>query len=91
VAAVITTQGEEAVSYDELRYRLDASLAEWARQVADESTLRELVVNFYCKSHPELGCEFLHKSFREYLFAEAVLAVLDDPRATLSRVPICAA
>ena len=26
----------------------------------------------------ELGCEFLHKSFREYLFAEAIVMQLEE-------------
>jgi uncharacterized protein YjbI with pentapeptide repeats len=79
VAAVITTQGEESVSFEELRLRLDddGALADWAEEATNESALHELVVNFYFKSHRELGCEFLHKSFREYLFAEAVVATLE--------------
>jgi uncharacterized protein YjbI with pentapeptide repeats len=80
VAAIITAQGTESVSFDELDRRLedDAALRAWAQQAAGDSTLHELVVNFYFKGHAELGCEFLHKSFREYLFAEAVVAVLEE-------------
>jgi len=34
-------------------------------------------VSYYFKSgHRDLGCEFLHKSFREYLFAEGVVETL---------------
>lgn len=80
VATVITCQGGESVSFDELRLRLedDDALTEWAEQAVGESTLHELVVNFYFKGHQELGCEFLHKSFREYLFAEAIVAALEE-------------
>jgi thymidylate kinase len=79
VASIITTQGGESVSFDELDRRLedDAALRDWTEQAEGESTLHELVVNFYFKGHPELGCEFLHKSFREYLFSEAVVAALE--------------
>lgn len=42
-----------------------------------DSPLQELVVNFYFKGgNKSLGCEFLHKSFREYLYAEGVVAAL---------------
>jgi uncharacterized protein YjbI with pentapeptide repeats len=80
VATVITANGSESVSFDELRLRLedDGALEEWAAEATSDSTLYELVVNFYFKSHAELGCEFLHKSFREYLYAEAVIAALEE-------------
>lgn len=79
VAAVITAQGAESVSYDELKGRLEDehALLDWAEQATTDSTLHELVVNFYFKGNQELGCEFLHKSFREYLFAEAIVAELE--------------
>ena len=90
VASVISTLGREAVSFTELDARLhdDPSFQEWSsrgglRQAVDEATrrsvLHELVVNFYFKGgNTGIGCEFLHKSFREYLFAEAIVAVLKD-------------
>jgi hypothetical protein len=35
------------------------------------------MINFFFKGgYRELGCEFLHKSFREYLFAEGVVEIL---------------
>ena len=79
VASVITALGTESVSFAELERRLedDDALRDWARQATDDNSLHELVVNFYFKGHAELGCEFLHKSFREYLFAEAVIATLE--------------
>jgi hypothetical protein len=37
------------------------------------------MISFYFKGGREhLGCEFLHKSFREYLYAEAVVEMLKD-------------
>jgi uncharacterized protein YjbI with pentapeptide repeats len=80
VAAIITGQGQESVSFDELQARLedeDEVLVDWTDQATSDSTLHELIVNFYFKGHRELGCEFLHKSFREYLFAEAIVATLE--------------
>lgn len=80
VAAVITCQGAESVSFAELEARLedDDSLTEWAKEATSDSTLHELLVNFYFKGHRDLGCEFLHKSFREYLYAEAIVAALEE-------------
>lgn len=79
VASIITSGGTESVSYAELASRLedDDALLAWSDQATSESSLHELVVNFYFKGHHELGCEFLHKSFREYLYAEAIVAELD--------------
>ncbi len=91
VASVISVLGREAVSFAELRNRLeedDDTIKTWLsdqglRGIVDEATresvLHELVVNFYFKGgNTSIGCEFLHKSFREYLFAEAIVAVLKD-------------
>jgi hypothetical protein len=37
------------------------------------------MISFYFKGGREdRGCEFLHKSFREYLYAEAVVEMLKD-------------
>lgn len=89
VACIITILGQEAVSFTELDYRLetDAAFRKWytagddllgaVNEQEHASALQELVVNFYFKGgNTALGCEFLHKSFREYLFAESVVAVL---------------
>ena len=55
-------------------------LGDWVTDAkGTENALRELVVNFYFKGgNTALGCEFLHKSFREYLFAEAIVQALED-------------
>lgn len=87
VASTISIRRAEAVSFTELEQRFEEPglpiprdlLKGWTKTAATESALRELVVNFYFKGgHSALGCEFLHKSFREYLFAEAILYALDD-------------
>jgi uncharacterized protein YjbI with pentapeptide repeats len=91
IAGTITVLGREAVSFSELNSRFEddsAELVAWRtdrglRDVVNEAirdnVLHELMINFFFKGgNTNLGCEFLHKSFREYLFAEAVVAVLKD-------------
>jgi hypothetical protein len=87
VAATVSMLRSESVSFTELEARFedselpmpDSLLNKWHQQSDTESTLQELVINFYFKGgNTNLGCEFLHKSFREYLFAEAILFALLD-------------
>jgi hypothetical protein len=48
-------------------------------QAAEDHPLTRLMISFYFKGgQPEQGCEFAHKSFREYLFAECVVETLKD-------------
>ncbi len=43
------------------------------------------MISFYFKGgHRELGCEFLHKSFREYLFAEGIVETLKNYAGTVA-------
>ena len=91
VAATISILRGESVSFTELEARFEDSelpipedlLTNWHRQADTETALQELVINFYFKGgNTHLGCEFLHKSFREYLFAEAIFsAILDVAKA----------
>lgn len=81
VATVMTCQGGESVSFAELEARLEdgSDLLDWADEATIGNALHALFVNFYFRrSQRELGCEFLHKSFREYLFAEAIVATLEE-------------
>lgn len=87
VAATISILRVESVSYQELEARFkDPELPipnwifeNWRDNVDLDIVLKELVVNFYFKGgNTDLGCEFLHKSFREYLFAEAIYNALLD-------------
>ena len=80
VASIMTILGSESVSFRELERRLadEPDLLAWASDKNAENALQELVVNFYFRSNRNLGCQFLHKSFREYLFAESVVAVLES-------------
>jgi hypothetical protein len=99
VASTISILRSESVSYAELASRFEDQELPIRRDVlqgwsgtADctENALRELVVNFYFKGgNTALGCEFLHKSFREYLFAEAIYqALLDAVVSSDPREPI---
>ncbi len=87
VAATISLFRAESVSYDELEMRFqdhelpvpNALLQNWSEQTDTGSALQELLINFYFKGgNRHLGCEFLHKSFREYLYAEAIFYSLKD-------------
>ncbi len=76
-AVAMTVCGQENISYQELSLRLDyteTTLDHKVGQATHDSPLSQLMISYYFKGgHPDLGCEFLHKSFREYLFAEAVV------------------
>jgi len=87
VAVTSSMLRAESVSFTELKERFEDSelpipkklLNNWYQQADTETVLQELVINFYFKGgNTNLGCEFLHKSFREYLFAEAILFALLD-------------
>jgi uncharacterized protein YjbI with pentapeptide repeats len=75
-AAAMSVYGEESISFQELALRLNVENAELNRQateLSDTHILSALMISFFFKGgHQNLGCEFLHKSFREYLFAEAI-------------------
>jgi hypothetical protein len=76
----MTVHGKESISHDELGLRLDmdaTDLDAHCTRATEEHVLTNLMVSFYFKGgRPELGCEFIHKSFREYLFAEAIVEAL---------------
>lgn len=76
-ASAITNLGEENISFAELkpRIRLDKSLI--AAGCSKEDVLSSLMISFYFKGRQtEQGAEFENKSFREYLFAEAIVEEL---------------
>jgi hypothetical protein len=79
-AAAMSVFGQDIISYDELKARLGLEGMDLEREVDEgtrERTLSSLMISFYFKGgYEHLGCEFLHKSFREYLFAEAIIATL---------------
>ena len=82
-AAAITAIGKEAISRSELELRLfrqdeeDEDFERRVSQATNDSILSNLIISYYFKeSAAGQGCEFLHKSFREYLFAEGVVELL---------------
>ena len=80
-AEAMTTFGAEAIPFGELAVRLgleDHELDQRAVAAGDEPLSRLMISFFFKGGRKELGVEFSHKSFREYLFAEQVVAVLED-------------
>lgn len=78
-AEAMTTFGAEAIPQGELAVRLgleDEDLDSRARALADEGLSRLMISFFFKGGRKELGVEFSHKSFREYLFAEQVIEAL---------------
>ena len=95
-AATMTMLGTENISYPELEHRLrNAGLEsrdEAVRSAMRDNPIASLMISFFFSvSTREHGCEFVHKSFREYLFAEAVVDglkhIADRPRDVTPRSP----
>ncbi|SPE37662.1 conserved hypothetical protein [Candidatus Sulfopaludibacter sp. SbA6] len=74
-AAAMTAYGLDSIPRNELKKRLQIEdLESRLREMGKEGVLTGLMVSFYFRGgSPELGCEFTHKSFREYLFAEEIV------------------
>ncbi|MGE0881944.1 MAG: pentapeptide repeat-containing protein [Blastocatellales bacterium] len=83
-AAAMTINGKEYISKEQLLRRVfddgeNDEADDIIAQAERESSLSRLMVSFFFKGgHPEMGCEFSHKSFREYLTAECIVEVLKD-------------
>jgi hypothetical protein len=79
-AAGMSVLGVEHISREEWKRRaLQDEKQERETQTAEDHPLTRLMVSFYFKGgQPEQGCEFAHKSFREYLFAECIVEMLKD-------------
>lgn len=81
-AAAMTVFGRDSIPYDELDTRLsqmNEELLARVQRVTKEHPVTSLMINFFFKGgRTELGAEFLHKSFREFLFAEAVVEALKE-------------
>lgn len=90
-AAAMTVLGVESLSFKELKLRLRQQARELFDRVdesAEGSALSSLVVSFFFKGgHSSLGVEFLHKSFREFLFAEEVVETLKKFGRDLETLP----
>jgi len=79
-AAAMSILGVEHISREEWRRRaLQNETEERETQTAEDHPLTRLMISFYFKGgQPEQGCEFAHKSFREYLFAERIVETLKE-------------
>jgi hypothetical protein len=84
-ALAITAHGSESIPEEELELRLETLgvgtdiFLLTQKQITKEHPLTNLMISFYFKGVQERsGCEFLHKSFREYLAAEAIVEVLKE-------------
>ncbi|MFL6215859.1 MAG: pentapeptide repeat-containing protein [Blastocatellia bacterium] len=81
-ATAITIYGQENIPLKELALRLGMEARQLDRRVERETKERKLsslLISFYFKGgHQSFGCEFGHKSFREYLFAEGIIEALKE-------------
>jgi pentapeptide repeat protein len=77
-AAAMSVLGVEHISREEWKRRaLPDDKGEM--HAAEDHPLTRLMISFYFKGgQPEQGCEFAHKSFREYLFAECIVETLKE-------------
>jgi hypothetical protein len=79
-AEAMTTFMAESIPYDELAMRLGlkgSQLRQRVDRLSGEQVLSRLMISFFFKGgRTELGAEFSHKSFREYLFAEQIVEVV---------------
>ena len=78
-AEAMTLLGKEGLSYEELEKWLQLEDREMEKQGESlgENILSRLMVSFFFQGgYRHLGCEFTHKSFREYLFAEMLVELL---------------
>lgn len=70
--------GSELISYEVLKDKLPEHLLNIA-EIKTENDISKLVVSYYFKGgHHHLGCEFAHKTFREYFLAESIVETLKE-------------
>ena len=67
-AAVISIKGTELVSYEDLNFLL----TENELKITKDDATKALVSYYFKGQHYNAGCEFIHKSFREYFYAEYI-------------------
>ncbi|MGK7954349.1 MAG: pentapeptide repeat-containing protein [Crocosphaera sp.] len=77
-AQAITAMRKETISRNELWLRIDQkelkdNLESIVKKISRDDVLSPLIISFFFKENTGEGCEFVHKSFREYLFAEAIV------------------
>ena len=73
-AEAITALRKESISREELKLRCgEDELETIVEEATADRVFSRLIISFFFKESAGEGCEFLHKSFREYLFAEGVI------------------
>ncbi len=77
-AQAMTAMRKETISRNELQLRIDKkqfkeNLQSLVEKITKKHLLSRLIISFFFKENAGEGCEFVHKSFREYLFAEAIV------------------
>lgn len=78
-AAAMSVLSVEHISRDEWLKRVPPDKDNKKTETAEGHPLAKLMISFYFKGgQPEQGCEFAHKSFREYLFAECIVETLKE-------------
>lgn len=81
-ATAMTVYGRDNIPYDELDLRLsqlNEELIDRVQSVTKDHPITSLMINFFFKGgQKQLGAEFLHKSFREFLYAEAIVESLKE-------------
>lgn len=81
-ASAITAYGTENIPYRELALRLERLGCELpldlqTSRLEQDNLFTTLIISFYFKGgRLDQGCEFMHKSFREYLYAEHIIEIL---------------
>jgi hypothetical protein len=93
-AAAMSVYGAESIAFDELEARLRTllnnfdDLQQEVKERTKDDVLHVLMISFFFKGgRRDFGCEFHHKSFREYLFAEAIVEVLKEYARTVQAPP----
>lgn len=90
-ASAATAFGADSIPYEELDLRLsmlDEELMQRVERVTGIHPAAGLMINFFFKGgRSELGAEFVHKSFREYLYAEAIVEALKGFGRTCESLP----
>jgi Pentapeptide repeats (8 copies) len=79
-AFAMTVFGQDSIPYEELDLRLSAQnedLLDRVQTATFDAPLTSLLISYFFKGgRKELGAEFVHKSFREFLFAEGLVQSL---------------
>jgi hypothetical protein len=91
-AAAMTMRGTENISYAELERRLrDSGIPARDGVIHDvmkDNPVANLMISFFFNvGSREHGCEFVHKSIREYLFAECVVETLKSLGEAQEKMP----